>query len=101
MFDHKDFFEVDVHVPHEGRMPQLDARIAYDQIADHLDQLPAAKGAKIVLICYSGSMSTIASHTLADLGYTNVYNLVGGFTAWRAAGYPFLPEADAMGTPVP
>ncbi len=101
MLDHKDFFEVDVHVPHQGLMPQLDARIPYDQIAQHLDQLPADKGAKIVLTCHSGNMSTIASHTLADLGYTNVYNLVGGFTAWQAAGYPFSPEPDAMGTMVP
>lgn len=99
MLDHKDFFEVDVHVPHQGRMPQLDARIPYDQIAQHLDQLPADKGAKIVLTCHSGNMSTIASHTLADLGYTNVYNLVGGFTAWQAAGYPFSPEPDTMNTP--
>ncbi len=33
-------------------------------------------------------MSTAAAHTLADLGYTHVYNLVGGFTAWQMAGLP-------------
>jgi rhodanese-related sulfurtransferase len=99
MMEHKDFFLVDVHVPHEGRLPNLDARIPYDQIAQHLDQLPADKSAKIVLTCYSDSMSNIASRTLADLGYTNIYNLVGGFTAWRAAGHPLLPEEP--GTPTP
>ena len=99
MLEHKDFFLVDVHVPHEGRLPDLDARIPYDQIAQHLDQLPADKSAKIVLTCHSGNMSTIASHTLADLGYTNVYNLVGGFMAWQAAGYPLAPEEP--GTPTP
>lgn len=101
MLEQKDFFMVDVHVPHEGRLPDLDARIPYDQIAQQLDQLPADKAAKIVLTCHSGNMSTIASHTLADLGYTNVYNLVGGFTAWRAAGYPFSPEEADTPLPLP
>jgi rhodanese-related sulfurtransferase len=36
-------------------------------------------------------MSTEASGVLARLGYTRVYNLVGGFNAWRAAGLPMKP----------
>ncbi len=92
MMDNKDFFLVDVHVPNEGKLPDLDARIPYDQIAAELDQLPQDKGAKIVLTCRSDHMSTIASKTLADLGYTKVYNMVGGFNAWKAKGYPFTPE---------
>jgi phage shock protein E len=92
MLEKKDFFLVDVHVPNEGKMPDLDARIPYDQIAQELDQLPQDKGEKIVLTCMSDSMSTMASATLADMGYTNVFNLAGGFNAWRAKGYPFTPE---------
>lgn len=92
MLDKKDFFLVDVHVPNEGKMPELDARIPYDKIAQQLGELPQDKGAKIVLTCRSDGMSTIASKTLADLGYTNVYNMIGGFNAWKAKGYPFTPE---------
>jgi rhodanese-related sulfurtransferase len=92
MMDKKDFFLVDVHVPNEGKLPQLDARIPYDEIADNLDKLPAEKSARIVLTCMSDSMSNIASQTLSDLGYTNVYNLKGGFNAWRSKGYEFTPE---------
>jgi 3-mercaptopyruvate sulfurtransferase SseA len=31
-------------------------------------------------------MSSIAAQTLADLGYTNLYHLDGGFAAWEGAG---------------
>ncbi|MDQ3927895.1 MAG: rhodanese-like domain-containing protein [Chloroflexota bacterium] len=92
MMDKKDFFLVDVHIPNQGKLPQLDARIAYNEIADNLDKLPADKSAKIVLTCMSGGMSTLASQTLADLGYSNVYNLKGGFNSWRDKGYDFTPE---------
>src|SRR3954466_6423173 len=92
MMDHKDFFLVDVHTPNEGKLPNLDARIPYDQITQQLDKLPADKSAKIVLTCMSGGMSTQASTQLADLGYTNVYNLVGGYNAWKAKGYEFTNE---------
>lgn len=92
MLEKKDFFLVDVHIPNEGKLPDLDARIPYNEIAQHLDQLPQDKGAKIVLTCRSDHMSTIASTELADLGYTNVFNLEGGFNAWKAKGYPFTPE---------
>jgi rhodanese-related sulfurtransferase len=33
-------------------------------------------------------MSTRAAQDLVRLGYTNVYNLVGGFNAWVEAGLP-------------
>jgi rhodanese-related sulfurtransferase len=33
-------------------------------------------------------MSTRAARELVTLGYTDVYNLVGGFTAWVEAGLP-------------
>lgn len=92
MMDHKDFFLVDVHVPHEGLLPQVDARIPYDQIAAQLDKLPADKTARIVVTCKGGGMSTQAAKTLADLGYTHVYNLTGGFVAWKAQGYPLTSE---------
>ena len=92
MLDNKDFFLVDVHTPPEGRLPGTDARVIYNQVEQNISTFPSDKGAKIVLSCRSGAMSSQASKTLVRLGYTNVYNLDGGMIAWTAAGYELIPE---------
>jgi thiosulfate sulfurtransferase len=37
----------------------------------------------IIVICYRGNSSQRFAQQLSDLGYLNVYNLIGGFTAWK------------------
>jgi rhodanese-related sulfurtransferase len=88
MLKQKDFFFVNVHIPYEGEIDPTDAQLPYDQTAQLLSQYPADKNAKIVLYCRSGRMSSIAAKELVKAGYTNVWNLDGGMSAWQVQGLP-------------
>jgi len=46
------------------------------------------KEAVIVVYCHSGAPSALAAENLMRMGYSNVYSLDGGFTAYQAAGLP-------------
>src|SRR5574341_195045 len=92
MLENKDFPLINVHIPYEGELDRTDLFIPYNEIKQHLDQLPSDKNARIVLYCRSGRMSTEAAQVLAGLGYTDVWNLDGGMIEWKQAGYPVLDK---------
>lgn len=89
MLARQDFLLVNVHVPNEGEIPGTDLHLPFDQIGQHTAELPVSKQAPIVLYCRSGSMSAIAARELVGLGYSQIYNLDGGFRAWTEAGFEF------------
>ncbi len=86
MIKNKDFTLVNVHIPYIGDIEGTDVSIPFNEIANNLDKLPKDKNVKIVLYCQSGNMSAIAADTLAQLGYTNVYNMKGGMIQWQKDG---------------
>lgn len=92
MLKNKDFVFINVHIPYEGEIAPTDLFLPYDKAAQLVDKLPQDKSAKIVVYCRSGRMSRIAVEEWSKAGYTNLYDLVGGFRAWVDKGYPLITK---------
>ncbi len=58
--------------------PQSDARIP--EATDY--------DIRVIVACSEGYTSSLAAAALQDLGLRRATDLVGGFKAWQAAGYP-------------
>jgi rhodanese-related sulfurtransferase len=86
MLQHKTFTLLNVKTPYSGEIDGTDLYIPYDQLTTRASELPADKKAEILVYCRSGHESAIAAQTLIGLGYTDIYNLDGGMTAWTASG---------------
>jgi rhodanese-related sulfurtransferase len=92
-------FLLDVHVPEQTHIPGTDAFIAYNEIQDNSDKLPEDKSTPILVYCRSGNMSATASKEIADLGYTNVYDLAGGINAYKESNTEVIitPSSQDLG----
>ena len=90
----KGFVLVDVRSPEEhasGMIPGTDLNIDFREMKTRHRELGVKLDDHIVVYCQSGHRSNIAAETLADLGYTHVYNVVGSMNAWMEAGFPVAP----------
>ena len=52
----------------------------------------APRDEPLVLLCQSGTRSSIGASLLRARGFTDVANLAGGIDAWRAAGLPVVRD---------
>ena len=90
----KGFILIDVRSPREhagGVIPGTDLNIEFSQLKSRHRDLGAKLDDHIVVYCQSGHRSNIAAETLAELGYTHVYNVEGSMNAWVEAGFPIAP----------
>jgi rhodanese-related sulfurtransferase len=62
----------------------------------HIKELrPGDPAQEIILICNEGYTSSLAAYQVTfQLGLTGVRDVVGGFAAWRAAGFPIMSRLD-------
>ena len=44
------------------------------------------KSTELILYCGGGYRSALAADVLQQMGYTNVYSMVGGWKAWKESG---------------
>lgn len=89
----EDVFVLNTHTPYGGEIPGTDHIIEdWENIEQYSDDLPEDKTTRILVYCRSGSMSSSAAEQLAELGYTNVFDLDGGMNAWKASGRDMIFE---------
>ena len=60
--------------------------IPHTELADRLDEVEGYD--KVLVYCASGNRSVAASQILIDAGFKEVYNLDGGYAAWKAYKQP-------------
>ena len=61
------------------------------QLESQIEGLVRDKHAALVVYCAGGARSAFAARTLAELGYTDVVSLAGGFEAWKGEGLDWAP----------
>jgi rhodanese-related sulfurtransferase len=70
-------------------------RIPNDSLMLRANELEEFKDRPILVYCRTGGRSTKAAETLTKLGFSQVYNLDGGISAWDRAGMIVIREKQA------
>jgi rhodanese-related sulfurtransferase/pimeloyl-ACP methyl ester carboxylesterase len=58
------------------------------QLEQRIGELASYKNSEILVYCRTGGISQNASIILDANGFTKVYDMTGGLTAWNSSGYP-------------
>ena len=90
LINSRDAIPLDVREPKEfegGRLPNA-LHVPLSQLELRKAELAKHAGKPVIAYCESGTRSRAAGAALAKAGLTEVYNLNGGFRAWRDAGLP-------------
>jgi len=90
-----------------GAVHVIDTRLRSEYDAGHIegavliaapdarDEHPALKPERsLAVICNTGNRSVLAASLLRQRGFKHVVNVIGGTTAWQAAGYPLTAPAE-------
>ncbi len=90
---------VDVREPAEYDAEHIAGAVSIPQGSVCCAKLPDAKGKKLVLQCHMGGRSRAACEKIVgENAGQDVWNLEGGLTAWKQAGFPV--ETSASGRKV-
>ena len=90
--DNPDFMILDVRTPKEYTAGHLSGAINLDYYSNNfrtdLEQLDKSK--TYLIYCRTGRRSGVTLNMMRELGFSGVYDIAGGITAWIAKGLPYL-----------
>lgn len=83
--DRSDYFLIDVRTKDENALGTIHGavNIPVDELRAHIDELPRDK--KLVVFCAVGLRGHVASRILMQHGFSEVYNLSGGYKTYQTA----------------
>ncbi|OGY21206.1 MAG: sulfurtransferase [Candidatus Woykebacteria bacterium GWB1_45_5] len=88
--DNPDFVIIDVRTPPEYAPEHLEKATNLDyssgSFRSELEKLD--KNEIYLIYCRSGNRSKKALVVMRELGFNEVYNMLGGITAWTNSGFP-------------
>jgi rhodanese-related sulfurtransferase len=72
----------------QGHLPGAQ-HVSKSYIEQQIEAAAPDRDAPVVLYCAGGIRSLFAAQTLAEMGYSDVKSMKGGFQAWKGAGLDF------------
>jgi hydroxyacylglutathione hydrolase len=83
---------LDVRSEHEWRESRIKeaVHIYVGELEHRISEVP--KGKAVACICSTGLRASLAASILKRAGFGEVYNVLGGITAWKERDYPLLYE---------
>jgi monothiol glutaredoxin len=82
---------LDVRTPEERAKASIPgARLMTDEEGERIAELP--RSTKLVFHCHHGGRSQAAAEHFTSIGFTNVFNVVGGIDAWSREIDPEVPR---------
>lgn len=80
---------LDVRTPVEFGAGHVEGshNLELDTLRDHIDDIPVAKDEPFYITCQVGLRGYLAIRILEDHGFTNLYNLAGGYNTYKTGRY--------------
>ena len=70
-----------------GHLPNA-VHVPLSELGSRSSELAKLKSRPVIAYCERGQRSRAAGSALAKLGFADIYQLTGGFRAWKDAGLP-------------
>lgn len=87
---------VDVRTPKEYAEGHIAGAVNKDWKSERFAEEIGAYGTdeRIVVYCARGVRSQKAAEMMSGMGFTQVFNLIGGFEVWKNAGKPIVKSVE-------